>query len=69
MNTPRIDFTAFAPMADAECHARIHAARAIGPGRQAASRPTAGSTVRSLGPTLSRRHWQPVIQHNRSVKN
>ena len=28
MNTPRIDFTAFAPMADAECHARIHAARA-----------------------------------------
>ena len=28
MNTPRIDFTAFAPMADAECHARIRAARA-----------------------------------------
>ena len=28
MNSPRIDFTAFAPMADAECHARIHAARA-----------------------------------------
>ena len=28
MNTPRIDFTAFSQMSDAECHARIRAARA-----------------------------------------